>query len=500
MHPLPVRRREVLLLFLILAGGIGIRLVAISQPFIDAWSWRQADVAMIAENFYRRGFPSLYPQINWAGAAPGYVGTEFPLVAFIAAMLYGLVGVQDWVGRAVSVFFFAASLPCLYRLVRQVMDANTALWAVGLYSLTPLCIFASRSFMPDMASLSLSIAALYLFARWLERAPHMTLFIAMSLAASLAILIKPPAMLTAVPMLVMAWDKYGMRGLFRWELATFAALSLIGPLAWYTHAYVLSVTHAPYHFFGGGGIEIKEVGWYVRIIERMVTSSLTPIVAAAMLVGLLLPARTPTGWLFHWWVLAISVFVVIAGEGNYRHDWYQLSFVPAAAALGGRACEEVFRRLRRCIGSAPALIWAGLFWAGLAFASYLCLAPYYEPKRLPLWQVGRQLDRITPPEALVLIADNGDPTGLYYSKRHGWHFLQDFGRSPVDSQHAIRELERLRTEGAGYLALTSNSFWGMGIYQAFREHVEARYQRVSETKAYVVFDMRGVKANEVNVN
>src|SRR5262245_2136887 len=76
-------RRELLLLFAILVCAIGIRLIAISQPYVDAWSWRQADVAMIAENFYRHDFALFYPQINWAGNAPGYVGTEFPLVAWI---------------------------------------------------------------------------------------------------------------------------------------------------------------------------------------------------------------------------------------------------------------------------------------------------------------------------------------------------------------------------------------------------------------------------------
>jgi hypothetical protein len=224
----------------------------------------------------------------------------------------------------------------------------------------------------------------------------------------------------------------------------------------------------------------------------MVLSSLTPIVAVAMLGGLFLPARTPTGWLFHWWALAMSVFLVIAGAGNYQHDWYQLPFIPEAAALSGLACEAVSRRLRRRLGSAPALIWMGMFWAGLAFTSYLCLAPQYAPKQLPLWQVGRQLDRIMPPDALVLIADYGDPTAIYYSRRHGWHFLQDFGSRPAESQHAIQELERLRMESASYLAFTSYSFWWLGVSQAFGEYVEARYRRVSETEAYVIFDIRGI--------
>src|SRR5919108_3996090 len=105
MNSSPMRRHELPFLFAILACGLGIRLIKISQPFVDAWSWREADMAMIAENFYRTSFNIFYPQVNWAGNAPGYVGTEFPLVAFIAALLYGIFDVHDWIGRSVSMLF-----------------------------------------------------------------------------------------------------------------------------------------------------------------------------------------------------------------------------------------------------------------------------------------------------------------------------------------------------------------------------------------------------------
>jgi len=52
--------REMLWLGVVLFLGVSIRLIQISQPFIDAWSWRQSDVAMIAVNFYRHGFHLLH--------------------------------------------------------------------------------------------------------------------------------------------------------------------------------------------------------------------------------------------------------------------------------------------------------------------------------------------------------------------------------------------------------------------------------------------------------
>src|SRR6266536_3251076 len=93
-------RRERLLLGAWLVAALSVRLAGITEPLVDTWSWRQTDVAMIAENFYQHGFKLLYPQIDWAGSFPGYVGTEFPLVPFLAALLYLPFGVQDWIGRS----------------------------------------------------------------------------------------------------------------------------------------------------------------------------------------------------------------------------------------------------------------------------------------------------------------------------------------------------------------------------------------------------------------
>ena len=204
-----LRRFEINLLLTVTLFGVLLRLIKIRQPFVDHWSWRQADVAMIAENFYHHGFNIFYPQINWAGPSPGYVGTEFQVVAFIAALLYLIFGVQEWVGRSVSVFFFGVSVPFFYLLVRKVSNERSALFAIGIYTLAPLSIFSSRSFMPDMASLSFSIIALYLFSEWLEREKNLWLFTATYIATSLAILVKLPAIIIGLPLLYMAWTKYG---------------------------------------------------------------------------------------------------------------------------------------------------------------------------------------------------------------------------------------------------------------------------------------------------
>src|SRR5262249_25225951 len=148
------QHREAAVALALLLVGVILRLINVSEPLVDAWSWRQTDVAMIADNFYRHGFKLLYPEVNWGGNAPGYVVTEFPLVPFLASILYVGFGVQDWIGRSLSVFFFAFSAPFLYLLVTKTANSRTGVLAIGIWVLAPLSIFTGRSFMPDMASVS----------------------------------------------------------------------------------------------------------------------------------------------------------------------------------------------------------------------------------------------------------------------------------------------------------------------------------------------------------
>src|SRR6202043_174409 len=124
--------------------AVGLRLVVINQPFVDKWSWRESDVASIAQNFYRGGFHFVRPQIDWAGDQPGYVGTEFPILPFLAAICYKVFGVHEWVGRIQGVILFALSLPFFFLLLRELVGETAAVWALFFYSFAPLEIMASR--------------------------------------------------------------------------------------------------------------------------------------------------------------------------------------------------------------------------------------------------------------------------------------------------------------------------------------------------------------------
>src|SRR2546421_3975571 len=186
-----VSARAKWLLFLIVLVAFAVRLIGIDQPFVDPWSWRQSDVAAIARNFLENGFRFAWPQTDWAGNEPGYVGTEFPVLPFVAALVYQRTGVQEWIGRIEGVLFFIVALPFFFGLVRRIFGDVAAAWATFFYAFAPLSIVASRAFMPDMPSLSLAIIGIYFFLRWLEE-DRFRWLLSSALLVSLALLSKLP--------------------------------------------------------------------------------------------------------------------------------------------------------------------------------------------------------------------------------------------------------------------------------------------------------------------
>lgn len=100
--------RKVTLIGLVMLAGFLMRVINIDEPFVDSWSYRQSDIAMVARNFHQHGYDILSPRIDYGGAQPGYVGMEFPVVPFIGAAIYQPFGEREAIGRAVSLIFLSS--------------------------------------------------------------------------------------------------------------------------------------------------------------------------------------------------------------------------------------------------------------------------------------------------------------------------------------------------------------------------------------------------------
>jgi hypothetical protein len=492
-----------MVLFVVVAALV-VRLIEIDQPFIDPWSWRQSDVAAIARNYQENGFHFARPQIDWAGNEPGFVGTEFPILPFVAALSYKVTGVQEWIGRSEGVLFFVAALPFFFGLVRRIFGEVTALWATFFYAFAPLSIVASRAFMPDVPSLSLAIIGVYFFLRWVEEERFCWL-VWSAVLVSLAFLIKLPTAIVGAPILYLAvaavYDRRSdasaedgghrppQQGvLSRWEFWFFAAVTLIPSAIWYWHAHRIAERFYPHHFFGAGGFQIMGFAWYWEIVRQTAFSSLTLVLFTLAIIGAIVGWRGKYTRLFHWWAGAMLLFVVLVGYGN-RHQWYQLPLVPIAAVFAGCAC--VWVAARSGISKMLLSVGAVLLIASFVVSSFYCTQPLVRPAAASLRNLGIELNEATTPSALIIAATDGDPTVFYYAHRKGWHFLGDgvYDGNPLDSAQIIANLEKLRGRGATHLVFYAGTQWWLDYYREFAGHLAKTATLVEQTPEFTIYKL-----------
>jgi hypothetical protein len=481
--------RDVFWLAAILLAALALRLYRVDQPLIDAFSWRQASTAMIAENFFRTSWNIFFPEVNWTGPGPNYQGREFQTITYLSALLYAVLGQHDWIGRTLAALFGVWGVYALYRLVRLVWDAQRALVAAAVMAVLPGSVFIGRSFLPDPVMVSLVTTSIWLFVLWLRSGRARLLLLAAAVGAW-GFLTKLPGLIVGLPMLYAAIAVLGARralgGRRLAGLAAYAFLTLGPAAAYYLWARHLSLTYPPHHFAGAGnwlwdaGIaEWLRQGYFLpKLVDHVRIWLWTTPFAVAIASGTVLPVprRPPaTGqggaapWIFHWWLAAGVLYYLFAARELVDNPWNLHIVNPAVAALAANgivwAAHRIGRRdrVRYRSGAAAAALFAGLLYTPHA------LRWMYHPSAEDGYRLGGAVAQITPPDALVvsLADDLGDPVLLYYARRRGWVFPparpgQRWGFLPADDAESVRLLHELRAEGAGWVAVAQKQWNRIG--------------------------------------
>jgi SAM-dependent methyltransferase len=95
--------------------------------------------------------------------------------------------------------------------------------------------------------------------------------------------------------------------------------------------------------------------------------------------------------------------------------------------------------------------------------------------------------------SFVLVDDAQWESGQPLGGRRAIPFLEREGQywgPPPDDETAIRELERLRTEGASHIVFAWPAFWWLDYYRGFRQYLEVTYPRVLVNDRLVAFALR----------
>lgn len=427
---------------LLLVIDLGIRLIAINRPLIDAHDIRQCHTAILTRNLIADGFPPIKTRGDWNGFEDGTVVLELPVMNHIAGRLLPITHSLEASGRLVAIAFSAAAFWLFYWLCLQSLSWQVARWAALAFAFSPLGIFFGQSFQPEAEMLCLNLAVLCAFWKWRETEKHRWLAVFI-FALSLGITIKLNEISHLVfPVAALGFAKWGPRFLLKWQMWLTGAVCGSVTVAWsrvITHFNSISFpdwsASANLKTFIGALSDRFHAYYYLKLAGYMGGLGITPVLCV-FFVGGLMWAWRKRDVLYLSWGAGILFFYLLWGPGGpVVHSYYHLVTLPwfcvlAAMGLDRATSEGGWLAGRRVLGALIFSAWI-VFYAG-------ALANLYFPDRTA-YNAGRAVAELHPAasEGLILAADHRKassgwplyPTIFFYSGMKGYNL-------PVNDRNA----------------------------------------------------------------
>lgn len=430
-------RRPTVALVALLVLAAAVHLLIADRLLLEGAAGKQTHTAMIARNLYRGRASLLRPSVDDMGK-PGYFVKEVPLLPGLAALAYGLSGgVDERIGRMLSVAGWLGGIPLLVAILRRALPPGAAATAAAWCVVSPLAFVYARAFMSDATMVAASLAAFLALVRFREEPSGLRASVSAA-AAGIALLLKPHAVFWIGPaacvLLVARPAGAPRRPAPRWLAVQVLALAIGVAVAasWYVHA---ALVHRRYPAPGATGLQgwfvaaaLLEPGFYTELLRQTVFMVFTPLGLAVAILGVALDRRRlhlVEVALLAWGagvVLQCFVFDTrLFDEAARGTEYYQLAMVPVAALLVGRGVEEIARRAGAARAAAVRVGILSLLTIGAAVQIRAALTlPERYARILPDCEIVRR--ETTARDELFVLADRGG-TILYYCDRSGTTFV-----------------------------------------------------------------------------
>ncbi|MDC3010089.1 glycosyltransferase family 39 protein [Synechococcus sp. AH-736-G20] len=442
--------------------GLGslLRLVQIWMPVLGVHSWRQADTAAMARHFSLAGTPIWLPQVDWGGASAGFVESEFPLYPFLVSRLYGLIGVQEWLGRGLSVLCSALTIWLVMRLGRRWFNPEAGWWAGLAFAIAPLGVYFGRAFQAEALLLLCTAGALESLSLWRERRLPWTLALSWVCFTSAGLIKVIPLLWLGLPLLMvqLSLNPQGqapplqtlpgraLRLLERPSFWIYISTSLMAIAGWYWHAHQLGQTSGLSFGFWGSGADRSSIsllldlnGW-INLLLRVSLRLLALVGVPFLLIGLRASWRSGGGQIAISGLVGVLLCTIATMRSSTIHEYYQLPLLLFSSPLIGLGWQTWRQRRPRW---QPRLL---LCLALVVSLSVLSLDYWaVEHRQREAWMpLALTIRRDLPSDARIVSVTSTDPTLLNLARRQGWL---------ISSKHLTPErLQHWKRAGASHLA------------------------------------------------
>lgn len=423
-------------LAIIIIIGFIIRLYKIDTPLADWHSWRQADTAAVARNFFKEGFNPLYPkyddmsgvaELEPDGSSPVNVNryrfVEFPIYNSLVYFTYLLNGGVDIkLARLISIIMSLGSIIFMYLIVKRQWDTITGLISALIFAVLPFNIFFSRVVLPEPTLIFFCLGMFYFTDIWIweKGKKYFSLSVVFTM---LAFLIKPVAIFYLLPLIYSYLKKEGRIWPIPGRYYLWGLISFTPFVSWriWMQNFPEGIPASNW-LFNGTHIRFRPAFWRWIFGDRLGREILT--MAGSFLFFLGIIKRNEKGGVILY-LLALSSFfyLFVFATGNVTHDYYQTIIMPALSIFIAHGLVTLFRGFN---GMIPRLFTIPLALIMLSLTLYL---GWYEVKGLyqinngVIVEAGEEADKILPKNAVVVAPYNGDTAFLYQTNRFGFAYV-----------------------------------------------------------------------------
>jgi len=429
------KKKDWLIIFLILIAGLILRLYKINIPLADFHSWRQADTAAVARNFLRFGFDLLHPRFDDLSSIQsgqenpqGFRMVEFPLYNAIFAFLYKTFPFYplEIFGRLTSIFFSLITIVIIYYLSLKEINRLTAFFSAFTFSIMPFFVYYSRVILPEPTALGFGMIAiffLYLFVKEKNKIKKIIFYLFSLIAFSFSLLIKPTTIFYSIPLIFLFFTKDSFYFLEKFYFYFYFILAFLPLIFW--RIYILNYPE---------GIPVNE--WLITSVntssglkniffrpaffrwiffERINNLILGGYLIFFLILGIV--NKKQSSLIFSLFLACLLYLFVFQG-GNVQHEYYQILILPPISFFVGNGINFIIENQKKFISSIFLYFLIFIIYGFSFYFSFEKIKNNYQYSQ-DLVTIANIVKKLTTKEDKIVTDRQGDTTLLYLMDRRG---------------------------------------------------------------------------------